>query len=1074
MPEQGQNEDEEEEEEEEMERDEIIQEDLQGADGNEIDTIDFSELHLATDMTKAAQESWQLFLSSAASREAAGEAIYAALFEGAPSLQSLFTTPRAVQAMRFMNGLASFVMALDEPARLKVLVESLGFGHLNLEVTVPRVVIFRDAIIDLFAVELGNRFTARSREGWMRLLNYVGGAIIFCKAHYAERIKILADSWSTANAGHKDKKAKADDETVVKEEISELVGDNDKVAKTGTDANNSSIGVQNIPTNFADMFMFNAAVMGMGDRLWMNEVLDVFHNIVTNVSNGARLQEEADVLAIRIQKVKDGAVNFHEYKSCMLASLRSLLPKDWTTGHEVAWTWLWDNVERLLTDSEFFKRANILERALNRLLDGLEEPAKYELRKDIYARFFSSTPAGQDFFKQSNTYLHMIADKVLDMSLVFYKEPIKMVDDISALGLRHVGYAIPTEHFPPFVSACIDVLINLKVDKVAIDAFRCSLALVAKMLVRTITEGSTIVMKAINVNSLKSMRKAVACAPRGERSTWMLLVQVGTQSISPLSWSLESGNLEAASAMIKDLLTIRADRDKYYYAVDDLFDRHEDLVKRLIDDAPALLPELFDGLIWRSRLTLNGMRRTNFYLKHLLINPQGKVANCLEWVADAEDPKIVCHPMFMMLTDLVWANATYANFLAGKIWLFFTLTVFICSQAVPQLKRYPVVIFVCRTFVYMCSMNLLIYRHVTKTIKHVQRDDTTKFACFTVPGYLVDWQESCSLALALSLFLMFGLEPILACWHDNGGVEFTDTCSASDALLFPYSFCAMVAMFFYYVLLIDLSVFSNKVSAYILVVGQLSSELALFLLALGVTTLTAASALSCLDHNLKDVSDAVSGSITLIKMFVGWYDAGKFEQLKDSGTVYAVCCVFAIVSVAFLMNLLVAQFTCAYSAIFDDMVGYARLGRLQIIVETLPKVGEKRWRRFIDALKLNEQIEFNEGDLGLAGGIQVLEPANANPTTVDMIRRFGGSTSPSMQWPEDQDKEVDDDDRFERLEKLIQRTMQRVLAEGGTRRNSSGSGKASGSGGNSRDASGMSGIEESTGREAEAEAEEEE
>ena len=64
-------------------------------------------------------------------REAAGEVIYSALFESAPSLQSLFVTPRAVQAMKFMNGIASFVTSLDDPPKLKILVETLGFGCLT-------------------------------------------------------------------------------------------------------------------------------------------------------------------------------------------------------------------------------------------------------------------------------------------------------------------------------------------------------------------------------------------------------------------------------------------------------------------------------------------------------------------------------------------------------------------------------------------------------------------------------------------------------------------------------------------------------------------------------------------------------------------------------------------------------------------------------------------------------------------------------------------------------------------------------------------------------------------------------
>merc|ERR1719265_173288 len=95
------------------------------------------------------------------------------------------------------------------------------------------------------------------------------------------------------------------------------------------------------------------------------------------------------------------------------------------------------------------------EKALAAILGSLDADAdlKYELRKDVYARFFIAAPAGQDFFKQSNTYLHIIADKILAMSLEMYSNPVKMVDDVSALGLRHVGYGIPTPLFGPFVSS---------------------------------------------------------------------------------------------------------------------------------------------------------------------------------------------------------------------------------------------------------------------------------------------------------------------------------------------------------------------------------------------------------------------------------------------------------------------------------------------------------------------------------------------------------------------------------------------------------------------------------------------
>ena len=136
----------------------------------------FQEIRLPDDLVQETMTAWNAFLNSASSREAAGEAIYAALFDSAPSLQSLFKTPRAVMAMRFMNGLNSIVNEMDKPSALKITVETLGFQHLDLEVTVPRVVIFRDAIVDLFAMEMGSRFTSKAKNGMQSILNYVGGA----------------------------------------------------------------------------------------------------------------------------------------------------------------------------------------------------------------------------------------------------------------------------------------------------------------------------------------------------------------------------------------------------------------------------------------------------------------------------------------------------------------------------------------------------------------------------------------------------------------------------------------------------------------------------------------------------------------------------------------------------------------------------------------------------------------------------------------------------------------------------------------------------------------------------------
>ena len=48
----------------------------------------------------------------------------------------------------------------------------------------------------------------------------------------------------------------------------------------------------------------------------------------------------------------------------------------------------------------------------------------------------------------------------------------------------------------------------------------------------------------------------------------MLYIQVGTTSSSPLMWAIEIGSMEAAHAIVVDLLTFRVDRQRDYYGMD--------------------------------------------------------------------------------------------------------------------------------------------------------------------------------------------------------------------------------------------------------------------------------------------------------------------------------------------------------------------------------------------------------------------------------------------------------------------------------------------------------------------------
>ena len=62
-------------------------------------------------------------------------------------------------------------------------------------------------------------------------------------------------------------------------------------------------GGMNILTTYNEIFLFNAVFMGFEVRLWMQEVLSWFDRIVADVSNSTRLEQECNVLTVRISKV---------------------------------------------------------------------------------------------------------------------------------------------------------------------------------------------------------------------------------------------------------------------------------------------------------------------------------------------------------------------------------------------------------------------------------------------------------------------------------------------------------------------------------------------------------------------------------------------------------------------------------------------------------------------------------------------------------------------------------------------------------------------------------------------------
>ena len=241
--------------------------------------------------------------------------------------------------------------------------------------------------------------------------------------------------------------------------------------------------------------------------------------------------------------------------------------------------------------------------------------------------------------------------------------------------------------------------------------------------------------------------------------------------------------------------------------------------------------KLLGGLIWRSRTVGNGSRRVNYYLKHMLLDVNNNFQESTKWLVNFGNPTTVCHPVIVLLTDMVWARVASFTFLYGKAWFLFSIVLFLTSQSIlehigsdllgdeksSEGKRST--IFACRVVIYVGSMTTLIYTHACKILKAYLGKDTGWFLCLRVIRYLEDWQNSGNLIMAFALILMFVLEPILWCWNESqdSGHPLQDNCAQIKQSKFWYCLAAGIAMILYFALLIDLAVFSNRVFAFVLV-----------------------------------------------------------------------------------------------------------------------------------------------------------------------------------------------------------------------------------------------------------------
>ena len=132
-----------------------------------------------------------------------------------------------------------------------------------------------------------------------------------------------------------------------------------------------------------------------------------------------------------------------------------------------------------------------------------------------------------------------------------------------------------------------------------------------------------------------------------------------------------------------------------------------------------------------------------------------------------------------------------------------------------------------------------------------------------------------------------------------------------------------------------------------------------------------------LEHHYEDMKTVGDSLIALTGITLRLYEDDYRDLQNDPLLLTAVFC-FVTASAILLLNLLIAQLNCSYVYIYQNMLGYAKLKRSSVSVQTLAYIKMERWSRFVATLGLDVPLEFNEGDVGMAGGISAPWPATSS------------------------------------------------------------------------------------------------
>jgi len=329
-------------------------------------------------------------------------------------------------------------------------------------------------------------------------------------------------------------------------------------------------------------------------------------------------------------------------------------------------------------------------------------------------------------------------------------------------------------------------------------------------------------------------------------------------------------------------------------------------------------------------------------------------------------------------------------------------------------------------FAFRAVSYLLCAVHFTEIVvrcaAQIRRGEFARpFLGIRLPRALVNvWNSGRTLADAV-IFVTIANDPWLR-GSDDLGLE---NALHPDSEVYWFRMSGAIAGVLMWLLLLEFVKAIPTLSAFLHAIAKLMEDILKFIAVMVLIMIAFACAFHIVLAYDSEFSSVPAAVLTLYSLMLGLWRP-DFAGGHNDPFVQLLFVVYVTLALILMMNLLIGLMATSYDFVYHRIDGFAKLDKAKVVVETEAAMSRKKLIAIFNNMHFDEPVEFDESDLGPAGGKQVLVPSNKEDKLVkDRIQRFHGATDPNAPWPNDKkqswqdDDDIAIDDRLKRIEQAL-------------------------------------------------------